>query len=115
MFHLLDFNRNAYHGALFKETFDGMLTLEDMTARSPFIGHTPIAVRGMLLLKNLRLLGSRHLSREDLEGYACYLEAVETTVKDIEELLESMMRFSTEPPLPLRLERINDELVISEH
>ncbi len=114
VFRLLDFNRDAYHAALFKERFDEMPTLADMTALSPLIGHAPIDARGMVRHENLQFLGSNPLLREDLEGYAYYLEAHEVTAYDIEELFGRILGFSTESPLQLRLELINDELVISQ-
>ncbi len=107
-------NHRIHHAALFKEKFDEVPTMEDMTALSPFIGHAPIDARAMVRYKNLKFLGSSPLSREDLEGYAYYPEAHEVNANDIKELLGRIFGFSTEPPLQLRLEIINDELVISE-
>ncbi len=114
VFRLLDFNRDAYHAALFREKFDATPTLEKMTALSPFIGHAPIDARGLLRNKDLKLLGCKPLSREDLEGYAYYLEAHEVTADEIEKLFERILGFTTELPLQLHLEIIDDELVISE-
>ena len=114
VFRLLDFNRDAYHAALFKEKFDRMPTLEEVTELSPFIGHAPIDARGMVRHNDLQYLGCKPLSREELEGYAYYLEAHEVTSNDIEELFARILGFNAEPPLQLRLEIIDDELVISE-
>lgn len=114
VFRLLDFNQTAYHAALFKEKFNAPPTLKEMTALSPYIGHAPIDSRGLLRNNDLKLLGCKPLSRDDLEGYAYYLEAHEVTMTEIEELFERILGFTTESPLRLRLEIIDEELVISE-
>lgn len=115
VFRLLDFNRDAYQAALFSETFSTTPTLKDVTSLSPFIGHAPLDSRALLRdNRRLQYLGCRPLTREDLEGYACYLEVHQVMPSEIEELFERLLQFSMGPPLGLRLEIIDGTLMISE-
>ncbi|HYF36665.1 MAG TPA: hypothetical protein VD994_15320 [Prosthecobacter sp.] len=114
VFRLLDFNTDAYQAALFTEEFASMPTLEEVADLSPFIGHVPIDARALLQNRDLRLLGSRPLSRDDLVGYAYYLEDHGMTPEEIRSLQDDILQFTQQPPLRLRLELANDELVVSE-
>jgi hypothetical protein len=77
VFRMLDFNRDAYHAALFAEEFTDTPKLEQLKDLSPFIGHAPIDARSLLLNDDLQMIGRQELSRSDLEGYIYYLEAHE--------------------------------------
>ena len=113
IFRLLDFNQYAYHAALFTEKFATVPTVEELLSLSPFIGHAPIDARALVLQDDeLRLIGDRALSGDDLEGYMTYLEAHEVAEDKQNELAERLIAYSTEPPLSLRLEIVDDELVI---
>ena len=114
VFRILDFNRDAYHAALFKEKFTVTPKLKELTALTPFIGHAPIDARGLLRNKDLQFLGSKALSRDDLQGYAYYLEANEVTPVEIEELIVRILGITIELPLRLHLEIVDDQLAISE-
>ena len=48
IFRLLDFNRDAYHAALYKEEFSDVPSLVKIVSLSPFVGHAPIDARGLL-------------------------------------------------------------------
>ena len=114
VFRILDFNRDAYHAALFSEKFREVPDLEEIAARQPFIGHAPIDAKGLLHRDELRLIGGKPLSRDDLAGYMYYLEAHEVPEAEIDELIERLIEFSQQPPLRLRLEIVEEELVITE-
>jgi hypothetical protein len=114
VFRLLDFNRDAYHAAMFAEKFSVLPTLEQLTSLTPFIGHAPIDARGLIRDDDLRLIGSKPLTRADLEGYMYYLEAHEVPQAEMDELAERLISFSSEHPLRLQLEIVDDELLISE-
>lgn len=59
-------------------------------------------------------LGSKPLSRDDLEGYAYYLEANEFTPVEIEELIVRILGFTIGLPPRLHLEIVDDQLAVSE-
>lgn len=115
VFRMLDFNRDAYHAALFAEKFTDTPNLEQLKDLYPFIGHVPIDARALLLNDDLQMIGRQELSLSDLEGYIYYLEVNEVPQEEIDDLVEKILGFSRdEPPLRLRLEIIEDQLVISE-
>ncbi|MGL5075520.1 MAG: hypothetical protein ACRDBG_06710, partial [Waterburya sp.] len=115
VFRLLDFNRDAYHAALFAETFPSPPKLKHITAMSPFIGHAPFDARGLVVGNNeIRLIGGKPLSRDDLDGYMYYLEAHEVSQDEMNELSERLISLSYQPPLQVNLKIVDDKLVISE-
>jgi hypothetical protein len=61
------------------------------------------------------MIGRQELSHSDLEGYIYYLEAHEVPQEEIDDLVERILGFSRDDLLlHLRLEIIEDQLVISE-
>lgn len=114
VFRLLDFNRFAYHAAIFKETFTTKPTKDEILQLTPFIGHAPIDAKNLLQEDSIRLLASSPLKKEDLEGYRYYLEEQGMTTSELDELIQRIMAFSTQPPLQLRLEIVDGELEISQ-
>jgi hypothetical protein len=114
VFRLLDFNRDAYHAALFTAKFNTVPELEEIAEIEPFIGHAPIDTRALLNKDELRLIGGKPLNRDDLDGYMCYLEAHEVPREQTHELVEQLLDFSHQPPLSLHLEIVDEELVITE-
>lgn len=112
VFRLLDFNRYAYHAAIFKETFTTRPTKDEILQLTPFIGHAPIDAKTLLQEESIRLLASAPLKKEDLEGYRYYLEEQGMTTSEMDELTQRIMEFSSQPPLQLRLEIVDDELEI---
>ncbi len=114
VFRLLDFNRYAYHAAIFKETFTTRPTKEEILQLTPFIGHAPIDAKALLQEESIQLLAAAPLKKEDLEGYRYYLEEQGMTNTELDESIQRIMEFSTQPPLPLRLEKVDDELEISQ-
>lgn len=113
IFRLLDFNRDAYHAAFFREKFTVAPTMEEAAALSPFIGHAPIDARALLQSKDLQLVGSKPLTQDDLDGYAYYLEAHGMTPEETQSLLNNILQFAQQPPLKIRMEIVNDELAVS--
>ncbi|MGG6239639.1 hypothetical protein ACQ4N7_13510 [Nodosilinea sp. AN01ver1] len=115
VFRMLDFNRDAYHAALFAEKLTDTPTLEQLRDLFPSIGHVPIDARSLLLNDDLQMIARKELSHSDLEGYIYYLEAHEVPQEEINDLVERILGFSrNELPLHLCLEIIEDQLVISE-
>jgi len=114
VFRLLDFNPDAYHAALFSQKFDQVPTMDELVGLSPFIGHAPIDSHALLRERDLQLVGGAPLTRDDLEGYGIYLEHHGMTKADIDGLTTNLVTWSTEPPIKLRLEILEDELSISE-
>lgn len=114
VFRLLDFNRYAYHAAIFKETFATRPTKDEILQLAPFIGHAPIDAKTLLQEESIQLLASAPLKKEDLEGYRYYLEEQGMATREIDELIQRVMEFSAQPPLQLRLEIVDDELEISQ-
>lgn len=114
VFRLLDFNRYAYHAAIFKETFTTRPTKDEILQLTPFIGHAPIDAKNLLQEDSIWLLASAPLKKEDLAGYRYYLEEQGMTTSELDELIQRIMEFSTQPPLQLQLEIVDDELEISQ-
>ncbi|MBJ7555536.1 hypothetical protein [Marinomonas spartinae] len=111
---LLDFNREAYHACLFDESFDKTPGPEVVDELSAFVGYAPIDARGLLNYGSVVLIGSRLLTRDDLEGYLYYLEEFGVPEDEREELVESLIAFSKDKPLALRLSLSDGELQIEE-
>ncbi len=111
---LLDFNRDAYHAALFDETFEEIPPDDAVETLSPFIGHVPIDAKGLLNNEKMVLICRQPLTRNCLEGYMYYLEEFEVPEDEREELMSSLIAFSKNDPLQLRLCLSNGELQIEE-
>jgi hypothetical protein len=111
---LLDFNRDAYHAAIFDKTFEEIPGADTVEALSPFIRHAPIDARGLLNYKSMFLICRKPLTRDCLEGYMYYLEEFEASEDDREELMNSLIAFSKDDPLKLKLYLNNNELQIEE-
>jgi len=111
---LLDFNRDAYHTALFDETFEEIPRADTVEALSPFIGHVPMDAKGLINNETMVLISRKPLTLDCLEGYMYYLEEFEVPEDEREELMNSLIAFSKDDPLRLRLYLSNDELQIEE-
>lgn len=114
VFRLLDFNRDAYHAALFTDKFTTIPTLSELVELSPFIGHAPVDARAFVSNDDLRLIGGKPLTHDDLEGYMYYLNEYGLSKEETDGLVEQIISFSHEPPLSIRLEIVGEELIISE-
>ena len=71
---LLDFNRDAYHAALFDESFEEIPRAVAVETLSPFVGHVPVDARGLLNNEAMVLICRKPLTRNCLEGYMYYLD-----------------------------------------
>lgn len=114
IFRLLDFNQDAYHVALYSEKFESPPKEDEVKSLAPFIGHAPIDVRGLLNRKEVLLIGSSPLEKEDLEGYIYYLKEFEVSDQEVEDLVNSLISFSKQEPLALRLLTVDGEFQIQE-
>jgi hypothetical protein len=111
---LLDFNRDAYHASLFSERFDDIPEPGVVESLKPSIGHVPVDARGLLNLETMVLISRKPLTESDLYGYMFYLEEFEVPEAERDELAKSLMAFSSETPMALRLSISDDELQIEE-
>ena len=111
---LLDFNRDSYHAALFDKTFDEIPDAAAVEALSPFVGHVPVDAKGLLNNESMILICGKELTPECLEGYMYYLEEFEVSEEERDELVQSLIAFSKNDPLKLKLYLSNDELQIEE-
>ena len=111
---LLDFNRDSYHAALFDKTFEEIPGTDVVEALSPFIAHVPVDARGLLNHESMILVCRKLLTRDCLEGYMYYLEEFGVPEDEREELMESLIAFSKDEPLKLKLYLSDDELQIEE-
>ncbi|MBE9099224.1 hypothetical protein [Vacuolonema iberomarrocanum] len=115
VFRLLDFTRDAYHAALYGETFTTMPALDDLVSLAPWLGHAPIALDSLLNEDDVQLIGGKPLSLDDLEGYLYYLEDFGVSEAERNQLVQSLLAFSqSEPPIKLRLELVDNELQMTE-
>lgn len=110
IFRLLDFNRNAYHVALFSEKFDSIPSENEIKKLSPSIGHVPIDSKGLLNFDKIVLITTKDLTEQDLAGYMYYLESFEVPDNERDELMRSLIAFCKEPPIKLNLYIDNGEL-----
>lgn len=113
VFRLLDFNRDAYHVAIYSEKFDSTPSVKEIISLSPFIGHAPIDTRALINNKSVVLFGEKELTTSDLEGYMYYLEEFGVSEGDREKLTNSLISYSKEQPLKLRLSLEENNLQIS--
>ena len=113
IYRLLDFNRDAYHAAPYKEKFPEIPSLNDVVRLSPFVGHVPIDTQD-LAKPSTQLIGGIPLTATDLEGYMIFLEHHGASSEERTELQARLIEFSNEPPLSLRLEVVDGELQIFE-
>ena len=111
---ILDFNQDAYHVALFSETFEKIPSTDVVEALSPFVGHAPIDAKGLLNYKTMELICTKSLTRNSLEGYMYYLEEFGMLEEERDQLTNSLIAFSNDVPLKLKLSIINGELQIEE-
>ena len=111
---LLDFNRDAHHAILFDESFEEIPRAAAVETLSPFIKHVPLDARGLLNIEAMVLIGRKPLTRSCLEGYMYYLEEFEVPEDEREGLMNSLIAFSKDDPLKLRLYLSNGELQIEE-
>lgn len=111
---LLDFNRDAYHAALFDVTFEKAPPADVVEALSPFIRHVPIDAKGLPNKDTMVLICRKPLTRDCLEGYMYYLEEFEVPEDEREESMNSLIVFSKDDPLKLRLYLSDNELQIEE-
>jgi hypothetical protein len=109
---LLDFNRDAYHASLFSERFDHIPEPDVVESLKPFIGHVPVDARGLLNYETMVLISRKPLTESDMYGYMFYLEQFEVPEAERDELASSLMTYSTEAPMALRLSIADDELRI---
>jgi hypothetical protein len=113
LYRLLDFNRYAYHAALFTEKFDAKPSASEVSDLRPFIGHAPMDAKG-LLIRDSELICSKPLTLADFEGYRMYLEHHEMPEQEIDGLLKSLIEFSQKPPLKLKIWAVDEGLEIEE-
>jgi len=114
VFRMLDFNQNAYHIVIYKENFQHIPSEKEILSLSPYIGHAPIDSKGLLNYDKITLINTKQLTSEDLIGYMYYLEEFEVSEKERKELSQSLINYSKEPPLKLRLAIVKGELQVSE-
>jgi len=111
---LLDFNRDAYHASLFNERFDAIPGPEVIENLSLSIGHVPIDARGLLNFDTLTLIGRKPLTQDDLVGYMSYLAEFDVSEAEGKKFADSLMAFSNDAPLALRLYLLEGKLQIEE-
>jgi hypothetical protein len=111
---LLDFNIDAYHAALFSEKFDTVPGSNEIEALSPSVHHVPVDARGLLNNKTIDLVSRKSLTRDDLEGYMYYLEQFEVPDEERKDLADSLIAYSNDHALSLRLSILDGELQIEE-
>lgn len=115
VFRLLDLTQDAYHAALYGETFTTVPVLDDLVALGPWLGHAPIALDSLLKGDDIQLIGGKPLTLDDLEGYLYYLEDFGVSEEERNELVQRLLTFSQhEVPTKLRLELVDNALQITE-
>lgn len=111
---MLDFNRDAYHAALFNERFDDIPEPGVVDTLSPFVGHVPVDAKALLRNQRMVLVGRQPLTPADLAGYMLYREQTHMPEDERNELTNTLIRFGTDDPLSLRLSILNGELQVEE-
>ena len=113
VFRLLDLDQYGYQAALYREKFDKCPAMADVGHLLPFIGHAPIAIGSLLHARNLKLIGRRPLTHEDLEGYMLYLDMHDVPAEERQALSAKLIGFGDEEPVPLTVEEVAGEVVVS--
>ena len=110
VFRIIDFNKDAYHVTLFEEDFDQMPTSENIEALSPFIQHVPFSIDGLFNYDEITLVSRKPLTTKDLTGYQYYLKEMGMHEEAWDEFSEALLGFSSDPPLPLRVTPVDEEV-----
>jgi hypothetical protein len=89
-------------------------TSNEIEALSPSVHHVPVDARGLLNNKTIDLVSRKSLTRDDLEGYMYYLEQFEVPDEERKDLADSLIAYSNDHALSLRLSILDGELQIEE-
>jgi hypothetical protein len=113
VFRLLDLDQDGYQAALYREKFDKCPTMADVAHHVPFVGHVPMAIGSLLHERNLKLIGRRPLTDEDLEGYMLFLEHQDVPSEERQALTQKLIGFGDQDPVPLTVEEVDGEVMLS--
>ncbi len=111
LFRLLDFNKDAFHYALFAEDFKTRPDASEITALKPFIAHVPQAVGALLKMEALELTAKAPLTDEALSGYGHYLHLHDAEDAFIDTMFSNLKAYSQQTPLKVRLETDDEDEV----
>jgi hypothetical protein len=104
VFRLIDLRGSFCALQLFKEKFETIPAFEDVTDLSPFIGMVAVDTGFLLTAETLVLLGHREFLTHELQGYETYLSETEQyEAEDIQELMDTIIAYSKEAVLNVRL------------
>lgn len=112
VFRLLDFNKDAFHYALYDVDFKTPPTLEQILEHRPFIQHVPQELEAIMNMADLKLVGVTPLRDEDLFGYRLFLDEPNAHEEAVTEVFSNLKRYNQEPPLQLRLTLRNGDIEI---
>ena len=113
VFRLLDLDQYGYQAALYREKFDRCPTMADVAHLVPFVGHVPMAIGSLLHERNLKLIGRRPLTHQDLEGYMLFLEQHDVPAEERQALAAKLIGFGDQDPVPLTVEEVAGEMIVS--
>ena len=111
VFRLLDFTNEAYHAAIFREKFTTQPTWSDVQNLRPLIGHAPISSL-QFYHEEIKLIGSVPLKADELEGYEIYLDNLQYTRDEIEEIRGNLLNNSQLGPLMVILSIVDGTLKV---
>lgn len=109
---LLDFNKDVYHGQLFKEHFDKRPTPDEASNLMPYIWHFPQDVGGLLNYKDIELIHNKVLDKKALQGYEEYTRQTGATEAYSKELVTKLIGFSQKEPLKVRFTKVRDVVTV---
>lgn len=114
VFRLLDFNRDACHISIYSEKYESVPSADEVRSLSSFIGHAPMHSQALFNYEFIELIATEPLSPDDLFGYRHYLDNFGASDEEIDEFMQSLISYSQEPPMKLRLSVVEDELQLFE-
>jgi hypothetical protein len=87
------------HMTLYLDTWFTPPTVTEVKLATVLAQHVPIVAGSLANMVDLKLVGHEALTKQDLEGYATYLEFHDVQAEVIDSRLVSIMAISKEPPL----------------
>lgn len=114
VFRLMDFSPHTIHISIYRKTFVYRPSLEDVTELTPIMQFYAEDARILLDQREIHLLGYHDWTKDDIEGLRSYLIFQGAEVEAAEKRTKLIADLSKQPPKKLRLNLINDEVIITD-
>jgi hypothetical protein len=114
VFRLMDFTTHTLDISWYRESFVYRPSLEEVAELTPFVQFYAIDTRTLLNQREIHLLGYHALTQDDIEGFRSYklIDVMDTVAT--EKRVKVIVDLSKQPPRKLRLNLVDDEVVITD-